>query len=89
MPRQKDKRVRASEVAAIAGENAHAREEFLFGKVEALGDPGRLKWRKVKGTNGESPLETRDPFAAQSAIAVVKDPRSGPVPGIVSKFSNF
>jgi len=81
VPRQKNEGVRAREIASVTSEDAHAGEELVLGKVEALCDPGGLERGEVEAANGERALETRDPLQAKRTVAIVEDPSARPGAG--------
>jgi len=88
-PRQKDEGVGAGEITSVAGEDAHAGQEFVLGEVEALCDPGGLERGKIEASKSEGALETGDPFEAERTLAVVEDPGAWPGWGFITQFSNF
>jgi len=61
----------------------------MLGQIKAFGHPRGLQGGQVEPADGQSAFKASDPFTAEGAIAIVKDPGAGPIRGCITQFSNF
>ena len=71
---EKDYCVRAADILAVLGENAHFLKRRAGVKAESFLDPRCLEWQKMKAAAGEQSLELFGCRDTVSALAVIKNP---------------
>src|SRR5438552_2667664 len=69
---EKDYCVRAADILAVLGENAHFLKRRAGVKAESFLDPRCLEWQKMKAAAGEQSLELFGCRDKVSALAVIK-----------------
>src|SRR5207248_10853213 len=71
---EKDYCVRAADIVAVLGENAHFLKRRAGVKAESFLDPRCLEWQKMKAAAGEPSLELLAWRDTASASAAIKNP---------------